>query len=82
MSVQFNGIQMNNRPGMDMGMLFGHIQGNDITPDAGQMVTTKTDMALRQFMLTFQDSKSENIPHQHKNIITDNNVGKRLDIMR
>ena len=82
MSSKINGIQMNNRLGMDMSMMFGHIQGNDFTPDAGKMVTTSNDMSLRQFRLAFQDSKTENVPHENKNIITDNNVGKRLDIYR
>ncbi len=78
--VQFNGVQLNSKIGINPDTLYGHIQGNDFSPDAAKMSTTSNDAAIRQFRLSFQDTKNENIPHQMKNIVTDNNVGKKLDI--
>ncbi len=80
MSSQINGIQLNNKFGINLDMLYGHIQGNDFTPDISQMTTTNTDVGMRAFRLSFQDTKTEKTPQQMKNIVTDNNVGKKLDL--
>ena len=80
MSSQINGIQLNNKYGINLDMLYGHIQGNDFTPDASKMATTNSDVGVRAFRLSFQDTKTEKTPQQMKNIVTDNNVGKKLDL--
>ena len=80
MSSQINGIQLNNKLGTNLDMLYGHIQGNDFTPDISQMATTNSDVGVRAFRLSFQDTRTEKTPQQMKNIVTDNNVGKKLDL--
>ena len=79
MSSQINGIQLNSKIGINPDILYGHIQGNDYGPDTGR-ITVNSDAAVRQFRLSFQDTRTEAAPHQMKNIVTDNNVGKKLDL--
>ncbi len=74
---QLNGVQLNSSLGRDFNLLYGHILGNDISTDAGITVNSDKFNSMRA---SFQDTKPENTPQQFKNIVTDNNVGKRLDL--
>ncbi len=78
-------LQFNPRAFSDPSLIHGSNPAFDINAGNFAIVnnsfpTTNSDMAARQFRLAFQDTKSESVPHQHKNIVTDNNVGKKLDL--
>ena len=77
MSSQLNGVQLNNTFGRDFGLLYSHIPGYGNSTDANISVNSDKYNYTRA---SFQDTKSENIPMQFKNIVVNNNVGKRLDI--
>lgn len=77
MATYINGVQLNSSFGRDFGLLYGYLPENNISTDA--QTTVKSDKFNTQ-RANFQDSKSESIPMQFKNIITDNNVGRKIDI--
>lgn len=78
MSSQINGVQLNSKLGVNFDMLYGNIQGNDVS--FAQKLTVNSDM-FNGLRLSFQDTKSESAPHQMQNLatITNPNVGKKLD---
>ncbi len=71
-------LQFNTKAFSDPSLTYGANQAYDMSVE--NFPTTKSDATMRQFMLTFQDTRSDAVPHQHQNIVTDNNVGKRLDL--
>lgn len=70
-------LQFNTKFGAPADLQFANNQGYGISPDA--IPTTNSDASARRFRLGFNDPQTQNVPHQHKNIVADNNVGKRLD---
>ncbi|MDY6364198.1 MAG: hypothetical protein SPL73_04840 [Cyanobacteriota bacterium] len=74
-----NAIQFNPRVGADLSNIYGANPAFDIGADA--MPVNKTDVSMGQVMVTFQDTKSESVPQQMQNIISDNKIGKSLDAL-
>lgn len=77
---QINGIQLNSKIGTNFDLMYGNIQGNDVS--YAQKMTVKSDLFNNRFRASFQDTKSENLPQQMQNVatITNPNVGKKLDL--
>jgi len=80
MSSQINGIQLNSKIGTNFDLMYGNIQGNDVS--FAQKLTVNSDLFNNRFRASFQDTKAENLPHQNQNVatISNPNVGKKLDL--
>lgn len=78
-------LQFNTKIGSNPSLTFGSnpafdMNSGDFAAVNTNFPTTNSDASMRMFRLAFQDSRTESIPHQNKNIIVDNNVGKKLDL--
>jgi len=79
MSNQINGVQLSNKFGTNFDMMYGNIQGNDVS--FAQKLTVESDL-YNNLRASFKDTKSESAPKQMQNLatITNPNIGKKLDL--